>query len=74
LDAKNGLFEAMALHQLGRTEEGTRLLATTAKAVQKGFDLGWGAPGWVWHDWLFCRVALSEAEAALKGKPKPGHD
>lgn len=74
LNAKNGLFEAMALHRLGRTEEATRLLATTAAAVQKAFDVDWGTPGWDWHGWLYCRVAAKEAKAVLEGKPKPGRD
>ena len=71
LDALIGIFEAMALHQLDRTEEAAALLARKAAVVQKVTDQA--LPNDTWHDWLFCQVALSEAKAVLNAKPEPSH-
>ena len=74
LDALNGLFEAMALHHLDRTEEARRSLATAAEVIDKRFGVASADPRGNWHDWLFCQTARREAEAVLKAKPKPGPD
>ena len=39
LGALNSLFEAMALHQLGHTEEARQSLATASKAIDKRFGV-----------------------------------
>jgi WD40 repeat protein len=71
LEALNRLFEAMALHQLGRTEEARQSLAVAA-AFFDLFGMGAKVLRGNWYDWLFCQVARREAEALLKTKMKPG--
>jgi eukaryotic-like serine/threonine-protein kinase len=71
LDALTAAFEAMACHRLGRTEEATRLLATTSKMTDKAFAAKRFYTGANFQDWLFCRVALKEAEDLINGNPKP---
>ncbi len=67
LVALNGVFEAMALHKLGRSEEARRSL-TTAVGVIESFGLASGAFRASWPDWLFCMVAEKEAQDLLKTK------
>jgi tetratricopeptide (TPR) repeat protein/outer membrane protein assembly factor BamB len=65
--AMNNLFEAMALHNLGRSEE-ARQSMVTAKSVIDNF----GGPTTHfrsdWHEWLLCDVVRKEAERLLSEK------
>jgi hypothetical protein len=70
LDALNHLFEAMALHQLGRGNDARHLLDTTAAQVDRRFGWRQSDPGWSWHEWLLCRVARDEATRLLAASPK----
>jgi serine/threonine-protein kinase len=69
LTAMSSLFEAMALHKLGRAQEARKALDLAARLIDEQFAvLPTGDLGGYWNDWLLCRVARAEAEALIEGK------
>jgi hypothetical protein len=70
VDAKNNLFEALALYKLGRGDEARQLLTTTSEVVNRAVpDSTFGSwPFGSWHDLLICKIALNEAEEVINGQ------
>ncbi len=69
LEALDRVFQARALHQLGRDGEARQSLVAGA-ALSELFGPAASRPLGNWHDWLFYQAARRDAEAELKAPPK----
>jgi eukaryotic-like serine/threonine-protein kinase len=71
LNVTLSIIQAMADQQRGQTEAAARELAPARKTVERRFESGplQGDQQGSWYDWVFARILLREAAAAIEPVP-----